>query len=191
MAITPGPDNLYVMMQSSVYGYKTGVIITLGLCTGLIVHSIAVALGLATLIQTLPFAFSILQLIGVAYLVYLSWQAYRASSGSVSHQTTDSYAAMQFYRRGIIMNISNPKIGLFFLAFLPQFTEPAQGEISTQIILLACLFISIAFVVMSSIALLANALSQWLLQSQSAQRSIHRLTALILLGLAFHIVLTR
>jgi len=190
LALTPGPDNLYVLMQSTVYGYRTGILITLGLCTGLVIHSMAAALGFASLIQASPLALPILEAAGVSYLVYLAWQAYRTSSADLSRQNIDALSTFQFYRRGIIMNVSNPKIVLFFLAFLPQFTDVSRGDITTQILFLGSLFIAIAFVVMSGIALIAGSLSQWLRQSYRVQRSLHRLTAFILFGLAIHIALT-
>ena len=176
-------------MQSAVYGYKTGVFITLGLCTGLIIHSMAVALGLATLLQTFSLTLPLLKFFGASYLVYLAWQAYRAASIDLSRQNSESLTPLQFYRRGIIMNVSNPKIGLFFLAFLPQFTDIDQGDIAVQTLLLGGFFIIVAFIVMTSIALIAGSLSHWLIASPKVQKTMHRLTAIVLLGLALHIAL--
>jgi threonine/homoserine/homoserine lactone efflux protein len=189
LAITPGPDNLYVLMQSAIYGYKTGLLITLGLCTGLILHSAAVALGLATLLQASSLALPLLKLFGASYLIYLAWQAYRAASIDLSRQNAESLTPFQFYRRGIMMNVSNPKIGLFFLAFLPQFTNIDQGNLATQTLSLGGLFIVVAFIVMTSIALIAGSLSHWLIASPKVQKIMHRLTAIVLLGLALHIAL--
>ena len=129
LAITPGPDNFYVLMQSAVYGYKTGVFITLGLCTGLLIHSAAVALGLTILLSSSPYTFPLLKLFGASYLVYLSWQSYRAASIDISLQNHEALTTFQSYQRGIILNVSNPKVGLFFLAFLPQFTNIDQGSL--------------------------------------------------------------
>ena len=189
LAITPGPDNLFVLMQSAVYGYKTGTFITLGLCTGLIFHSAAVALGLATMLQTSPFAFPLLKVFGASYLLYLSWQAHRAANIDLSLQAVAPLTPFQFYRRGIIMNISNPKIGLFFLAFLPQFIDVKHGELANQIMLLGGIFIVISFIVMTCIALISGSLSNWLMSSPKVQKIMHRLTAIVLLGLALHILL--
>ena len=189
LAITPGPDNIYVLMQSAIYGYKTGLLITLGLCTGLILHSAAVALGLATLLQASSLALPLLKLFGASYLIYLAWQAYRAASIDLSRQNTESLTTFQFYRRGIMMNVSNPKIGLFFLAFLPQFTNIDQGNLAIQTLSLGGLFIVVAFIVMTSIALIAGSLSHWLIASPKVQKIMHRLTAIVLLGLALHIAL--
>jgi threonine/homoserine/homoserine lactone efflux protein len=187
LAITPGPDNLYVLMQSATYGYKVGLFITLGLCTGLILHSTAVALGLAAILQTSPLAFPALKLFGASYLIYLSWQAFRAASVALPRHS--ALNSIQLYRRGIMMNISNPKVGLFFVAFLPQFTDLSQGDWVSQIMLLGGLFIVIAFIVMTGIALIAGSLSRWLMTSPRIQTVLHRLTAAILFGLAIQIVL--
>ncbi len=136
LAITPGPDNLYVLMQSAVYGYKTGIFITLGLCTGLLIHSVAVALGLTILLLSLPYTLSLLKLFGASYLVYLSWRSYRAAAIEISLQNHEALTTFQSYQRGIILNVSNPKVGLFFLAFLPQFTNIDQGSLVEQTLLL-------------------------------------------------------
>ena len=147
LAITPGPDNLYVLMQSVVYGYKTGVFITLGLCTGLIMHTAAVALGLTLLLQSSPYILPLLKLFGASYLVYLSWRSYRAAAIEISLQNHEALTTFQSYQRGIILNVSNPKVGLFFLAFLPQFTNIDQGSLVEQTLLLGGVFIAITVIV--------------------------------------------
>ena len=92
LAITPGPDNLYVLMQSVVYGYKTGVFITLGLCTGLIMHTAAVAMGLTLLLQSSPYILPLLKLFGAGYLVYLSSQSYRLPD----HKNAEHFVLIDF-----------------------------------------------------------------------------------------------
>ena len=188
LAITPGPDNLYVLMQSAVYGYKTGVFITLGLCTGLLIHSIAVALGLSILLLSSSFTLQLLKFFGASYLIYLSWQSYRAATIDIFLQKHEALTTFQSYQRGIVLNISNPKIGLFFLAFLPQFTIVEQGGLVEQTLLLGVIFIVITVIVFTGFALIASSLSNFLIGSPRVQKVMHRVTALVLLGLALHLV---
>ena len=185
LALAPGPDNIFVLTQSAMHGRKAGLLITLGLCTGLIVHTVAVALGVAVIFQASALAFTALKLIGAAYLLYLAWGAFRAAAADIN--TDKKQAALSdatLYKRGIIMNITNPKVAIFFLAFLPQFADPSSGSITTQLLLLGALFIMSALVVFSLIAVLSGSLNTWLTQSDSAQETINRLAGLVFVGLA-------
>ena len=124
LCISPGPDNLFVPTQSALYGRSAGVYVTLGLCAGLIVHTAAVAPGIAALIKASPLAFSLLKYAGAAYLLFLAWQTQHAGSDALTMQRADTPTAGRFHRRGIIMNVTNPKVTVFFLALLPQFADP-------------------------------------------------------------------
>ena len=136
LALAPGPDNIYVLTQSMIVSRIAGIIITLGLCTGLIVHTTLVAFGVAVIFKTSVIAFSILKYAGAAYLLYLAWKAIAASGDELNlHKDTNS-SFLYYYRRGIIMNVTNPKVSIFFLAFLPQFTNPENGPVTLQIIFL-------------------------------------------------------
>lgn len=184
LAIAPGPDNIFVLAQSALHGRRAGLLITLGLCTGLIVHTLAVALGVAAVIQTSAVAFTVLKVAGAAYLLYLAWGALRAASSQTTAGGDMRLTAWALYRRGIIMNISNPKVAIFFLAFLPQFADPAQGAVTQQLLLLGGLFILVAWILFSLIAVLSGYLNHWLRQSPGAQPALHRLAALVFVGLA-------
>ncbi len=135
LALVPGPDNIFVLTQSALRGRSSGIVVMLGLCTDLIVHSVAVALGVAVIFQTSSVAFSILKFIGAGYLIYLAWQAFRAPAEEISGKSGTKIGHGQLYRRGIIMNITNPKVAIFFLAFLPQFADPAKGSITIQMMM--------------------------------------------------------
>lgn len=189
LALSPGPDNLFVLMQSAMWGKESGMVVVLGLCTGLIGHTVAVAAGLAAVFAASQTAFLILKLLGAAYLLYLAWAAFRApvSTRAGSRPKALSYGAL--YRRGIIMNLTNPKVSLFFLAFLPQFTSTARGSVALQIISLGALFMLAAFLVFSAIALFSGFFSQHLQKSAFTQRLINRLSALVFTGLAARLLL--
>lgn len=121
LAFAPGPDNIFVLTQSALHGRKTGLLVTLGLCTGLLVHTAAVSLGVAAIFQASLLAFSLLKLAGVLYLLYLAAQAFRASKAALESDGSGALSWCGLYTRGVIMNITNPKGAIFFLAFLPQF----------------------------------------------------------------------
>lgn len=186
-AIAPGPDNVYVLTQSALHNWRAGLFITLGLCTGLIVHSLAVVFGLSALIFASPLAFNAIKFLGVAYLIYLAWQVFHAKTLSLETKNSFVLSHGQLYRRGIIMNLVNPKIALFFIAFLPQFVDMADSNVTGQLLLLSGFFIVIAFLVMTSIALISGSLSPCLRDSPGVQKALHTLTGLVLLALAFHL----
>lgn len=185
LALAPGPDNIFVLTQSTLLGWKKGVLVTIGLCTGLIFHTFAVAFGIAAIFQASVLAFTILKTIGVAYLLYLAWQAFRASASRLDNETTNQLSAVKLYRRGIIMNITNPKVSIFFLAFLPQFTSPANGSVAVQVMILGLIFILMTFLVFSGIAMAAGSLGSLLNRSPKIQVYMNRIAGTVFGGLAF------
>lgn len=190
LALAPGPDNLFVLTQSALGGRLAGLAVTLGLCTGLLVHTAAVALGVAAIFQVSALAFTLLKLIGAGYLIYLAWQAFRAPAAAL--QGGGSAVSLgRLYRRGILMNVTNPKVSVFFLAFLPQFADPARGPLWLQIVLLGAVFILATIVVFGAVACLAGSLGQWLGRSPGAQRIMNRLAGVVFLGLALKLATAR
>ena len=190
LSLAPGPDNICVLTQSALYGRKAGIFITLGLCTGLLVHTTAVALGVAAIFMVSVTAFTILKLVGAAYLLYLAWSAFRASSTSLDDRPQVLPDAAALYRRGIIMNITNPKVAIFFLAFLPQFASPDGSNITAQLFLLGMVFTLIALIVFSTIACLSGFISSWLRESERTQTILNRLAGIIFVGLALRLATT-
>lgn len=188
LCLAPGPDNLFVLTQSAMYGRRPGLLVTLGLCTGLLVHTTAVALGVAVIFQTSASAFLLLKIVGAGYLLYLAWQAFRAPAVSMDEQSTSTLSQGALYRRGILMNVTNPKVSVFFLAFLPQFVSPEQGSLVPQFLVLGAVFILATLIVFGSIACAAGTLGSWLGKSQRAQIVLNRGSAIVLAGLAVRLV---
>ncbi|MBW2636899.1 MAG: LysE family translocator, partial [Deltaproteobacteria bacterium] len=112
LGLAPGPDNIFVLTQSALHGRGSGLTVMLGLCTGLIVHTLAVALGVAIIFQTSAIAFTALKFIGAGYLLYLSWRAFRAPAKKYQGETNGIVNYRKLYYRGIIMNITNPKVSI-------------------------------------------------------------------------------
>ncbi len=190
LGLSPGPDNLFVLVQSALRGRRAGLFVVLGLCTGLLFHTAAVALGLAAVFAASATAFTVLKLGGAAYLAYLAWQAFRAPVGGSAAVGSPPLAAAHMYRRGVIMNLSNPKVVIFFLAFLPQFVDPAQGHVGLQIVGLGGIFILATLLTFGATAWFAASLGQAFQRSELAQRRLNWLAGSVFLGLAARLVMS-
>jgi threonine/homoserine/homoserine lactone efflux protein len=190
LALAPGPDNIFVLTQSAVKGRLVGFVVTLGLCTGLIVHTSAVALGVAAIFQASATAFNLLKFAGATYLLYLAWGAFRAGTESLEGQTGRESSLFRYYLRGILMNVTNPKVSIFFLAFLPQFSHPERGHLPLQMFILGGLFILSTLIVFGGISQLAAILGQWLRRSDWAQKWLNRAAGTIFTGLALKLATT-
>jgi threonine/homoserine/homoserine lactone efflux protein len=184
LGLAPGPDNIFVLTQSALYGRLAGFVVTLGLCTGLIVHSVAVALGVAAIFQTSELAFTLLKFVGAAYLLYLAFQAFRAGETALPGKNGPALSMVALYRRGIVMNVTNPKVAIFFLAFLPQFADPARGSVPLQILVFGALFIVATILVFGGVALGGGVLGSFLKRSPKAQIWLNRVAGLVFVGLA-------
>ncbi|MFO8112330.1 MAG: LysE family translocator [Desulfosalsimonadaceae bacterium] len=184
LAAAPGPDNIFVLTQSALQGPRAGLVVTLGLCSGLVVHTTAVALGVAAIFQTSTAAYTALKLAGAGYLLYLAWQAFHASATKISTDKGIRMPLSKLYKRGIIMNVTNPKVSIFFLAFLPLFADPARGPIAFQIMGLGVIFIFSTILVFSAVALISGSVGQWLNRSERAQRLMNLLAGMVFVTLA-------
>ncbi len=191
LAFAPGPDNLFVLAQSAMKGPKAGIYVTLGLATGLVVHTAAVVLGLAALIQVSALAFTILKLVGAGYLLYLAWGAFRAKAEVAAEGEDTGLSGAEYYKRGIIMNVTNPKVSIFFLAFLPQFVDPVKGSVTMQMLLLALVFFVVTLVVFSLFALMSGYLGARLAKSVKAQNILNKTAAVVFTGLAAKLLVSK
>jgi threonine/homoserine/homoserine lactone efflux protein len=191
LAVTPGPDNLFVLMMSASRGRRAGLLVVLGLCTGLVGHTAAVTLGLAAVFAASAAAFTALKLAGAGYLAYLAWQAYRAPAGGAAASARAPDSAARLYGRGIVMNLTNPKVALFFLAFLPQFVDPRLGRVALQLAWFGFLFIVATVICFGAIAWFAGWLGDRLRRSAPVQRALNRASALVFAGLALRLAMSR
>jgi threonine/homoserine/homoserine lactone efflux protein len=184
LSLSPGPDNVFVLMQSATQGRRAGLLVTLGLCTGLIGHTAAVALGLAALLAASATAFTLLKLAGAAYLLYLAWGAFRAPVGPMAAGAAVALNPWRMFGRGVLMNLSNPKVGIFFLAFLPQFVRPEAGSVALQVAWLGGLFMLAALLVFGTLAWFASLIGARFQRSTKAQRALNWSAGTIFAGLA-------
>lgn len=167
VAITPGPDQIYIATRSMAQGLGAGFVSALGIYTGILLHIGAVVFGLSVVLAASPVAFAVMQICGSSYLIYLGIRALLESNSPTNTPletliTPQEINLLRIYLDGIIINILNPKAMLFFLAFLPQFVDPSLGNIRVQMLYLGLVAIIVGFPVDAGIGLLFATLKNWL-----------------------------
>ena len=166
LAISPGPDNLFVLTQSVVNGKKFGLATVLGLMTGCLLHTSFVAFGVSAIIEENESVFLMIKLFGVSYLLYLAFKVYQANANIVlSEAVKKNETVFKMYKKGLLMNVLNPKVTTFFIAFFPQFLFSESVSTVLQFYILGAIFIVISFLVFSIIAVLAGTISNYLTTS--------------------------
>lgn len=185
--VSPGPDVFYVLANSARHGTRGGLQATLGIACGVMVHTVIAAAGIAALLATHRWAFDALRLLGAAYLIWLGIQAWR-TSGAVAEREAGA-DAWQIVRRGFVTNVLNPKVALFFLAFLPQFARPENGPVAFQMLLLGAIFITSGTIVSAAYAAAGGWVSDRLRREPRWQRRLDRLSGSILLALGLRLLI--
>ena len=183
LTVAPGPDVLFLTAQGVAGGPRAGLAVALGLSSGLLAHTALATLGVSAVFAASPAAFTALKLAGTAYLLWLAWEAFREKPGRRSGAETFS-GELALYRRGVIMNLLNPKVALFFLALLPQFVDPAKGGVRLQMAALGLVFMAQVIVVFCSIGYLAGRLGDRLPPALGAGRAVPVFKGLVFLVLA-------
>lgn len=169
LTLAPGPDILYLLTKSLSEGAKSGITLAAGLISGIIFHTFLVMVGVAAFIQNSPIAFTVLKIFGAAYLIFIAFKSFQAARAGkkISMQKSDAKISFgKLYRRGVLMNVLNPKVLLFFLAFLPQFVNFSASSPSLQIILLGVTFAVQAFLIFSAIAICAGKVRNLILRKK-------------------------
>ncbi|PWA11195.1 LysE family translocator [Pueribacillus theae] len=190
LTLMPGPDILFVISQSISQGKKAGIFTALGLCTGLLFHISAAALGISAIVYQSTVAFSIVKYAGAIYLLYLAWQAFRAKNDSLLLQEQKNRRLKELYRKGIIMNVLNPKVSLFFLALLPQFVNKSAGHIPMQMVLLGFVFIVQALVVFGTVSFLSDKIRHLLMNNPAIAKKMNLVEGTILAIIGLQVALS-
>ncbi len=188
LTVAPGPDNIFVITQGIAHGRKQAIITALGMCSGISVHTTAAAFGLSAIFYSSAVAFSLVKYAGAAYLFYLAFRTLRARS-AVSLATADDRAAMALFKRGFVMNVLNPKVAMFFLAFLPQFVSPHSPHFSLQMLLLGFTFMFQAVIIFSLIGFFSGTIGNYILTRPAIAKRFDWLTAGIFLSLGVRLAL--
>ncbi|MBK7094353.1 MAG: LysE family translocator [Saprospiraceae bacterium] len=184
LTVMPGPDNIFVLIESITKGHKTGMAISTGLISGILIHTIIAATGLSILLRQSDIVFTIIKFAGSAYLFYLAFKAYKENLGInivQQMQTTKNIQFFRLFRKGFLMNVLNPKVTLFFIAFLPQFVSDPGINIALQMIIMGFIFMGQAFVIFFLIALMAGKLADRI--HHQAFRTITRLVKVVILSI--------
>jgi len=191
LCLAPGPDNIYVLTQGITRGKKAAIITTLGLCSGIIIHTTAAAFGISIIFKTSQIAFDIVKIAGVFYLLYIAYQIFKSRNEQLDLSSKNSPKEVKkLYIKGFFMNILNPKVSIFFLAFLPQFVSVENGNVPLQMITLGVIFMIMTIIVFSTIGILGSVLSKNLMEKPSISKYINILTSFVLVGLAFKLALS-
>lgn len=160
LAFSPGPDNIFVLTQSIVHGKKYGLATVVGLMTGCIIHTTLVAFGVSEVIKQNPNLFFIIKVFGALYLLYIAFQVYKSDAKiAFSTENIVKKSTFELFKKGFWMNVLNPKVTIFFLAFFPQFLFSKTISTVVQFYVLGGLFIITSFLIFSTIAVLAGSIS--------------------------------
>lgn len=188
--LAPGPDMLYVIGRSVGQGRKAGIVSSLGVFVGCWLHILAAAFGIAALLRSSPLAFNVVRYAGAAYLIYLGIKML-AQKTDLSSQQLKAESLAAIFRQGAITNMLNPKVAIFFLAFLPQFVDARCGNVVLQILLLGLIFNVGGTLVNLAVAYAGGTLGELLRRNQSIARLQRRFTGLIFVGLGLRLAWQR
>jgi threonine/homoserine/homoserine lactone efflux protein len=168
LIIAPGPDIFFLIAQGVSRGPRAGLVTAMGLAAGNLVHTLAAALGISIVFQTSALAFNALKLSGAAYLLFLAWKMFRAGLAAQAPTQTGEVGESLFWR-GFLMSVLNPKVALFFLAFLPQFVSARAGPVWLQMMVFGLLFTAMVVCVFGAIGLGAGRLRNTLWQAKAGR----------------------
>ncbi len=188
LAIFPGPDNIYVLTQALTNGTKSGIATTAGLISGCIVHTTLLAFGISAIITTSETLFYGIKVLGACYLLYLAYKIFKSDSNISLNVEAPKKSYFQLFKIGVVMNLVNPKVMIFFLAFFPGFLWNKDGNTLVQFYVLGLIFMLLSFLIFSSIAMLAGKISKYLLRGRGVGGFLKWLQICVFVGIAFFIV---
>lgn len=183
--LSPGPDLIYILSSTLAKGRKVGLASTLGACSGAFVHVLAAAVGLSAMLASSAAMFNVVKYLGAAYLVFLGLKSFKAGSGNFVFKRDDEHGTSIYraYFSGILIDVLNPKVAIFFMAFLPQFIRPGHGKPSLQFLMLGTLVVLVAFIVEGGFVLVAARWANFLKRHPGAAICLDRLFGAILIGI--------
>jgi threonine/homoserine/homoserine lactone efflux protein len=192
--ITPGPDMVYVTGRAMSDGIRGGMVASLGIAGGLLMHIAALAAGVATLLAANPFAYTVIRLAGAAYLIWLGVDAFRDVGANGVVRLPQAENPRRIFTLGVLTSALNPKIALFFLALLPQFTDPARGNAAVQLVVLGLWFIASGTVVnLLVVTAVSRGASRWRREDLNAGETrvslLKRITGVLLIVLGARMAL--
>lgn len=183
LSISPGPSNLYIMARALAQGPGAGFIAAAGLALGAAIHVIAAVLGLSVIFLYSPTLYTVVKLIGAVYLIYLGVGYWWQGSGALTVEKLKPKSISKIFSESVVVELTNPKTALFYIAILPQFVSVELGNTQLQLLLLGLISIVIAVLFDSIVALFSGKFSSWLANSHQAQRIQNRVSGMVLVGL--------
>lgn len=159
--VIPGPGVLYIVARSLSQGRRAGLVSVVGLSVGALVHVAAATVGLSAILLASATAFGIVKALGAGYLIYLGVRALLARPPSADAGAATAGPLNRLFTDGVVVSVLNPKIAVFFLAFLPQFVDPGQGPVAQQVLLLGLLYVALALITDGAYAFAAGSLQRW------------------------------
>jgi threonine/homoserine/homoserine lactone efflux protein len=188
LALSPGPDNVFVLIQSMTNGKRNGLAVVAGLMTGCLVHTTLLAFGVSAVIKNNPAIFTFIKVFGAAYLLYLAIMVYRGGNAiSIEGETNNKKSLSSLYKQGFIMNVLNPKVAIFFLSFFPGFLFSDTLSTVLQFYTLGFLFILVSSVVFGSIALLSGRISNFLNSNKKTGFVLKWVQIVVFIGIAVYL----
>lgn len=191
LAISPGPDNIFVLVQSITNGKKYGIATVSGLMTGCLVHTSLLAFGVSALLKQYPQLFFTIKLFGALYLFYLAFRVFNSGDNlEIGNGKGNRQSLFVLYKRGFIMNVLNPKVTIFFLAFFPGFLFSDHLSVVIQFYVLGGIFIIVSFLIFSSIAVLSATISKYIRENGLLGRYLKWLQIFVFVGIAIYLLLS-
>jgi threonine/homoserine/homoserine lactone efflux protein len=182
LAITPGPDIIYVITRGITQGHKSAMAAAAGFSLGNIAHTTFAIVGLSAIIRSSALAFTAIKIAGALYLIYIGWKTFTSKGGASAEKDNKILSPKAVFIQSITANILNPKVALFFIAFFPQFVKPQNGHTASQMALLGLLFIICTFIVFSACALFSGQIGEKLKNSKGAGL-LNKAAGAVLMGL--------
>ena len=191
LAITPGPDNIFVLIQSMTYGKKQGMAIVCGLISGCLIHTSLVAFGLSSFIKSNTELLFGLKLLGAGYLLFLAFQVFKSTEIiNTTNPTTESKSVLALFKQGFVMNVINPKVSIFFMAFFPAFLFSETQSLILQFYTLGFLFMSTSFLIFSMLVFFSGSVGS-VLKSNSRFGAVFKwLQITVFIGIAIFILIS-
>lgn len=190
LIIAPGPDMIYVITRGVAHGRRAGILSAVGVVCGILVHTTAAAFGLTLILQTSAFAFLFVKFAGAAYLIYLGIRAWLEKSTFILETSSSAVTSQTLFWQGVLSNVLNPKIAIFFLAFLPQFVDQGSSQVTSQMVLLGLTFACFGLCFLLVIGYSSGTIGKWLTGRPQYARFFQRLAGGILIGLGMRLALT-
>ena len=191
LILTPGQDMILVMSRSIAQGPKAGIVTAFGVSTGLLGHTLLATLGLGALLLASEFLFDIVKFIGAGYLIYIGYQLFTSKNHALDMKNLPIISYKRMFMQGLVSNITNPKVAIFYFSYLPQFVIPNGENQATQLLILGFTFATLTFCIKGPIGFISGLLSFWIKTRPIILRYIHRSSGVILIALGLKLALEK